>query len=204
MLPLMFALFQQVSLIAPLANLLAMLVFDLLMVPAGTRRPGVPQFSACVGGADAVRELAAGLLARSSGRCSRMARAALPARTRWTRPALPGWELVCAGVGVVWLIGAAWLARRVGSVRCGCCRWRCCDRRRLPPSEAWFTLLDCRPGVVGGGAYRLAYANVRRRSTVGCVRHRTHRGRAVLAHPGRGACGCFCCQSRRQRSHQWR
>lgn len=141
MLPLMFALFQQVALIAPPANMLAVPVFDLLMVPlvlAGIALLGIwPAL------AQSLFDLAAWLLAQLWPLLEYLS--SLPF-SQWTRPALPGWALGCAAVGVAWLLAPrGWPARWVGGV------WLlplALLRAPLPlPGEVWFTLLDVGQGL---------------------------------------------------------
>ena len=141
MLPLMFALFQQVSLIAPLANLLAVPVFDLLMVPLVLAGLVFLGFLPSV--AQTLFELAAGLLAQLWPVLEWLGSLAW---SQWTRPALPGWALVCAGVGVVWLLAPrGWPARWIGAV------WLLPLALLRPPApgpgEVWFTLLDVGQGL---------------------------------------------------------
>ena len=141
MLPLMFALFQQVSLVAPLANLLAVPVFDLLMVPLVLTGLALLGFLPAV--AQTLFELAAGLLAQLWPVLEWLGNLSW---SQWTRPGLPGWALVCAGVGVVWLLAPrGWPARWVGAV------WLLPLALLRPPAplpgEAWFTLLDVGQGL---------------------------------------------------------
>ena len=105
MLPLMFALFQQASLVAPLANLLAVPVFDLLMVPLVLAGLAFLGFLPSV--AQTLFELTAGLLAQLWPVLEWLGSLAW---SQWTRPALP--EL---GAGLCrrrrrLAVGAAWLA----------------------------------------------------------------------------------------------
>ena len=141
MLPLMFALFQQASLVAPLANLLAVPVFDLLMVPLVLAGLAFLGFLPSV--AQTLFELAAGLLAQLWPVLEWLGSLAW---SQWTRPALPGWALVCAGVGVVWLLAPrGWPARWIGAV------WLLPLALLRPPApgpgEVWFTLLDVGQGL---------------------------------------------------------
>ncbi len=141
MLPLMFALFQQVSLVAPLANILAVPVFDLLMVPltlAGIALLGVwPALS------QSLFELAAWLLAQLWPALEWLAALTWG---QWTRPALPLWTILAALIGAAWLLAPrGWPARWVGAVwLLPLALWR-----PVAPAagEVWFTLLDVGQGL---------------------------------------------------------
>ena len=154
MLPLMFALFQQVSLVAPLANLLAVPVFDLLMVPLVLA--GLALLGVLPAVAQTLFELAAGLLTQLWPVLEWLGNLSW---SQWTRPALPGWALICAGVGVAWLLAPrGWPARWVGAV------WLlplALLRPPVPaPGEVWFTLLDVGQGlsaVVRTAAHTLVF-----------------------------------------------
>ncbi len=142
MLPLMLAMFQQASLVAPLANMLAVPVFDLLAVPltlTGVVLLGVLP--------DAVAgfcfKLAAGLL--------QMLWQALVflsdfSFSQWVQPSPTWWALLCAIVGVALLLAPrGWPARWVGAV------WLLplfLVRPSAPAAgEVWFTLLDVGQGL---------------------------------------------------------
>ncbi len=140
-LPLMFALFQQVSLVAPLANLLAVPVFDLLMVPLVLA--GIALLGVWPAVAQPLFELAAWLLAQLWPLLEWLGNLSW---SQWTRPALPGWALACAAVGVTWLLAPrGWPARWVGAV------WLLPLALLRPPApapgEVWFTLLDVGQGL---------------------------------------------------------
>ena len=141
MLPLMFALFQQASLVAPLANLLAVPVFDLLMVPLVLAGLAFLGFLPAV--AQVLFEFSAWLLAQLWPVLEWLGNLSW---SQWTRPALPGWALVCAGAGVAWLLAPrGWPARWVGAV------WLLPLALLRPPApgpgEVWFTLLDVGQGL---------------------------------------------------------
>jgi competence protein ComEC len=141
MLPLMFALFQQASLVAPLANLLAVPVFDLWMVPLTLA--GVVLLDLWPAAAQILFELAAWLLAQLWPVLDGLA--ALPG-SQWTRPALPLWTILAAALGVAWLLAPrGWPARWVGAVwLLPLALWRA---PAPAPGEVWFTLLDVGQGL---------------------------------------------------------
>lgn len=141
MLPLTLALFQQVSLVAPLANMIAVPVFDLLAVPltlTGVLLLGVlPDAVAGV-----FFKLAATLL---HGLWQVLVFLAEHEFSQWTQPA-PPWALLCAVAGAALLLAPrGWPARWVGAV------WMTPMFLIQPPSpaagEAWFTLLDVGQGL---------------------------------------------------------
>lgn len=141
MLPLMLAMFQQVSLVAPLANLLAIPVFDFVVVPLTllgvVALPVVPDAAAglfaLAGGALAlvwpVLEFLGGL-----------------AHAQWTQAAPPAWAVLAAVPGVLWLLAPrGFPARWAGAV------WMLpllLVRPSTPAlGELWFTLLDVGQGL---------------------------------------------------------
>ncbi len=141
MLPLMLALFQQVSLAAPLANLVAIPVFDFAVVPltllGAALLPLAPAAAAGLWGlASAVLALLWPVLEFLGGL----------ALSQWTQAAPPAWAVAAAVVGVLWLlaprgfpsrwVGAVWLAPLL-LVRPG----------TPAPGELWFTLLDVGQGL---------------------------------------------------------
>jgi competence protein ComEC len=141
MLPLMLALFQQVSLVAPLANMIAVPVFDLLAVPltlTGVVLLGVLPDAA----AGVLFKLAAALL---HALWQVLAFLAEREFSQWAQPA-PPWALLCAVVGAALLLAPrGWPARWVGAV------WMAPMFLAQPPApaagEAWFTLLDVGQGL---------------------------------------------------------
>ncbi|MGE5240446.1 MAG: DNA internalization-related competence protein ComEC/Rec2, partial [Bacteroidota bacterium] len=141
MLPLTLALFQQVSLVAPLANMIAVPVFDLLAVPltlTGVLLLGVlPDALAGV-----FFKLAAVLL---HGLWQVLVFLAQHEFSQWAQSP-PPWALACAVVGAALLLAPrGWPARWVGAV------WMAPMLLMQPPSpaagEAWFTLLDVGQGL---------------------------------------------------------
>ncbi len=142
MLPLMLWLFQRASLSAPLANLLAVPVFDLLVVPLTLLG------ALCVGfGLDS---LAAGLLQVAGALLGWLwhALAFLAALdySQWVQHRPPAWTLGCALVGIALLLAPrGWPARAVGVV------WLAPMFLVRPPApepgEVWFTLLDVGQGL---------------------------------------------------------
>ena len=142
MFPLMLVMFQQVSLVAPLANMIAVPAFDLLVVPltlAGVSLLGLLP--------DAVAgwffKLAAGVMHLLWQALTFLAD--LPF-SQWMHSAPPDWVLACGVVGAaLLLVPRGWPARWVGVV------WLLPLVLVRPPapaeSEAWFTLLDVGQGL---------------------------------------------------------
>lgn len=141
MLPLMLAMFRQLSLVAPLANMLAVPVFDLLVVP-------LTLLGALVLGplpevAGWLFRLAAWLL---HGLWQALAWLAELPFSQWSQPAAPGWALAAGIVGVLlWLAPRGWPARWTGVI------WLLPLLLWRPPApaagELWFTLLDVGQGL---------------------------------------------------------
>lgn len=142
MLPLMLAMFQQASLVAPLANMIAVPVFDLMAVP-------LTLTGALLLGAlpDAVAgfffKLAAWLLHALWQALTWLADMPF---SQWTQSAPPWWALLCGIVGVALLLAPrGWPARWAGTV------WLLPLVLVRPPApaagEAWFTLLDVGQGL---------------------------------------------------------
>ncbi|WP_461571848.1 DNA internalization-related competence protein ComEC/Rec2 [Sulfuricaulis sp.] len=142
MLPLMLVMFQQVSLVAPLANMIAVPVFDLLVVPLTLF--GVLLLGWLPGAAAGLFfKLAAGLLQLLWWALTFLAD--LP-YTQWTQAAPPAWALACAIMGAAMLLAPrGWPVRWVGAV------WLLPLVVVRPPApiagEAWFTLLDVGQGL---------------------------------------------------------
>jgi competence protein ComEC len=142
LLPVMLVLFQQVSLIGPVANTLAIPVFDLLSVPlvlAGIVLSGA--------GLDALAALAwqgaAGLL---NLLWPALAWLSDPAWGQWWQHRPPGWATACAVVGVLLLLAPrAWPGRWLGAV------WLLPALLVRPPGpgagEVWMTMLDVGQGL---------------------------------------------------------
>lgn len=142
MLPLTLSLFQQASLVAPIANMLAVPVFDLMAVPLTLM--GVLAMNVMP---DIVAHLcfqsAAWLLQTLWWVLDHLAR--LP-WSLWSQHQPPIWTVVCACIGIAWLLmprgtparfaGSAWLLPMV---------------LVAPPApavgEVWFTLLDVGQGL---------------------------------------------------------
>lgn len=140
--PLMLWLFQQTSLVAPLANLLAVPAFELLLVPlsllgAGAVGLGLTSAAAWVfRGADALL----GWLWSPLGWLAALDHA------EWVQPAPGVWAFAAALVGVALLLAPrAWPGRALGAV------WLLpllLTRPAAPaPGELWFTLLDVGQGL---------------------------------------------------------
>ena len=142
MLPITLVMFQQVSVVAPLANMLAVPVFDLLAVPLTLT--GVAAFSVLP---DAVAgfffHAAAWLLQALWQVLEFFARLDF---TQWVQPAPAPWTLLCALLGVALLLAPrGWPARWAGAI------WLMPVLLVRPPGpgpgELWFTLLDVGQGL---------------------------------------------------------
>ena len=142
MLPLLLAMFQQLSLVAPLANMLAVPVFDLMAVPLTlTGALGLNLFPDWFAGY--FFKLAAWLL---HGLWQALTWLADVSFSQWTQPAPSWWALLCGVAGVILLLAPrGWPARWVGAV------WLLplvLVRPSAPAAgEAWFTLLDVGQGL---------------------------------------------------------
>ncbi|HSW52328.1 MAG TPA: DNA internalization-related competence protein ComEC/Rec2 [Sulfuricaulis sp.] len=141
MLPLMLVMFQQLSLVGPLANMLAVPVFDLLLVPLTLL--GALALGAAPGVAGYLFGFAAWLL---HWLWQALAWLAEPAFSQWTQPVPAWWTLIGAVVGVLLLLAPrGWPARWTGAV------WLLplfLVRPPLPAAgEVWFTLLDVGQGL---------------------------------------------------------
>jgi competence protein ComEC len=142
MLPLTLWLFQQVSLVGPVANLIAVPVFDLVVVPLvllGIVTLPLP-FEAP---ASTLFQLAAWLLEQLWPALEFLAGLSW---SRWWQHAPAAWTLACALVGIGWLLAPrGWPARWVGAV------WLLPLFLVRPPvptaGEIWFTLLDVGQGL---------------------------------------------------------
>jgi competence protein ComEC len=142
MLPLMLGMFQQVSLVAPLANMIAVPAFDLLVVPltlAGVLLLGLLPEAV----AGWFFKLAAGVLHLLWQ--ALVFFADLPF-SQWMHSAPPAWALVCGLAGAALLLAPrGWPARWAGAV------WLLPLVLVRPPApaagEAWFTLLDVGQGL---------------------------------------------------------
>lgn len=142
MLPLTLWLFQRVSLVAPVANLLAVPVFDLLAVPLAL----AGAFCASAG----VESLAAWVFAAADGLLGWLWHAleflATLEHVQWIQHRPPLWALACGVVGVALLLAPrGWPARAVGAI------WLLPMLLLRPagpgPGEIWFTLLDVGQGL---------------------------------------------------------
>jgi competence protein ComEC len=141
MLPLMLVMFQQVSLVAPLANMIAVPAFDLLVVPLTLA--GVLLLGPLPGAAGLSFKLAAGVLHLLWRALTFLAD--LPF-SQWTHAAPPAWAFVGGVVGAALLLAPrGWPARWVGAA------WLLPLLVVRPPApaagEAWFTLLDVGQGL---------------------------------------------------------
>ncbi len=142
MLPLTLALFQRVSLVAPLANMLAVPLFDLAAVPL--------TLAGIVALAILPEALAQWPLAAAAALLQLLWPALewLAAReyAQWLAPGASPWALVCALIGAAWLLAPRGVpARWVGMV------WWAPLATSAPAGpvqgEAWFTLLDVGQGL---------------------------------------------------------
>lgn len=142
LLPLTLWLFQRASLTAPLANLLAVPVFDLLVVPLtllGALGIGV----GLDGAAAWLLRVAAWLLAGLWHALEFLARLEF---TEWRQHQPPLWTVACALLGVALLLAPrGWPARGIGAV------WLLPMLLLRPPApafgEVWLTLLDVGQGL---------------------------------------------------------
>lgn len=173
MLPLMLVLFQQTSLLGPLANLVAIPVIESLVIPLTLL--GV---TALVTLPDSV---ATGLFQLAAWSLEKLwyvleALAALD-YTQWAQHTPPAWTVACAVVGVLMLLAPrGFPARWVGVLWVAPMLWL-----RPPgpaPGEVWFTLLDVGQGlsaVARTATHTLVYDTGARWSS------RFDAGRAVVA-----------------------
>ena len=141
MLPLMLAMFQQVSLVAPLANMLAVPVFDLMAVPLTLL--GMLMLGVAPHVAGFLFKLAAWLLQILWQALTWLADLSF---SQWAQPAPVWWALLCGVIGVTLLLAPrGWPARWVGAV------WLLPLFLLRPPlpaeGEVWFTLLDVGQGL---------------------------------------------------------
>ncbi len=141
MLPLMLAMFQQISLVAPLANMLAVPVFDLMAVPLTLLGTLMLSFAPHVSGY--FFKLAAWLLQMLWQVLTWLADLSF---SQWTQLAPVWWALLCGVIGVLLLLAPrGWPARWVGAV------WLLPLFLVRPPApaagEVWFTLLDVGQGL---------------------------------------------------------
>ncbi len=141
MLPLLLALFGQVSLVSPLANMIAIPVFDMAAVPLTLL--GIATLAMSDSMATLCFKFAAQLLEWLWPALEWLGR--LP-HAQWTQQAPPAWALGCALVGVAVLLAPrGWPARWIGAV------WLLPLFLIRPASpangEIWFTLLDVGQGL---------------------------------------------------------
>jgi len=141
MLPLLLALFGQVSLVSPFANLVAIPVFDTVAVPLTLVGIAALPLSGAVAGV--LFNLAATVLAWLWPLLEWLGR--LP-YAQWVQHTPPAWALAAALVGVTLLLAPrGWPARWVGGV------WLLPLFLVRPPApgvgEVWFTLLDVGQGL---------------------------------------------------------
>jgi len=142
MLPLTLAMFQQVSVVAPLANMLAVPVFDLLAVPLTLT--GVVAFSVLPDTVAGFFFHAAAWLLQALWQVLKFF--AQLEFTQWSHPAPAPWTLLCALLGVALLLAPrGWPARWAGAI------WLMPVLLVRPPGpgpgELWFTLLDVGQGL---------------------------------------------------------
>ncbi len=142
LLPITLVLFQQISLVGPFANTVAIPVFDLLAVPlvlAGIALSGV----GLEGVAALAWQAAAGLLNLLWPVLEWLS---TPSWGQWWQPQPPAWATVCAVVGVLLLLAPRGMPGRwVGAV------WLLPVLLVRPPGpaagEVWMTLLDVGQGL---------------------------------------------------------
>lgn len=142
MLPLMLWLFQQASLVAPLANLAAVPVFDVLAVPltlggVGLLGMGFESVAALLFNAAATLLYGLWLALEALARIE---------AGQWVQHRPSAIALICASIGSVWLLAPhGWPARWIGAV------WLLPMLWMRPPApatgELWFTLLDVGQGL---------------------------------------------------------
>jgi competence protein ComEC len=142
MVPLMLWLFQRVSFVAPLANLVAVPVFDTLVVPL-TLLAALTLGTGWHGAAAALFQLDSLLL---NGLWYGLAYLASFSWAQWVQHQPPVWTVVCGLVGAALLLAPrGWPARAIGVV------WLLpmfLVRPPVPPPAAvWFTLLDVGQGL---------------------------------------------------------
>lgn len=142
LLPLLLLWFQQASLAAPLANLLAIPVIEIAVIPL-TLLGIVCQVLLPDVVAASLFQLAAWFMAQLWLALEAIARFD---QLQWLQPAPPLWALISAAIGVLWLLlPRGWPARWVGAV------WllpMLLVRPAAPlPGEAWVTLLDVGQGL---------------------------------------------------------
>ncbi len=141
MLPLLLALFGQISLISPLANMIAIPAFDMVAVPLTLA--GIASLAVSSDMAAVFFKLAAWVLEQLWPLLEWLGD--LP-HARWTQHAPPAWALACAVVGVAVLLAPrGWPARWVGVL------WLAplfCIPPPVPTmGQVWFTLLDVGQGL---------------------------------------------------------
>lgn len=172
MLPLMLWLFQQVSLVAPLANLIAVPVFDVLAVPLTLTGIGLLTL-----GLDALATFAFNVAAKLLQALWYVLDALATVEVgQWVQHRPTAIALACALIGAAWLLAPrGWPARWIGALWLLPMLWW---RPPVPaPGELWFTLLDVGQGlaaVVRTERHVLVYDTGARFST------RFDAGRAVV------------------------
>ncbi len=142
MLPLMLWLFQRVSIVAPLANVLAVPVFDVLVVPltlVGALSLGVG-LDSVAGWLFAIGDALLGWLWHALGFFAALEHA------QWTQHRPATWTLACGVIGVALLLAPrGWPGRALGAI------WLLPMFVVRPPTpgegEVWFTLLDVGQGL---------------------------------------------------------
>ncbi len=142
LLPLMLALFQQSSVSAPLANMLAIPVIEIIVIPV-TLLGVFCLVILPISIATFLFQLAAWTMAKLWVALDYMAGLD---QTLWVQHAPLGWALVCAVIGTFWLLAPrGWPARWLGII------WllpMLLVRAGGPaPGELWFTLLDVGQGL---------------------------------------------------------
>mgnify|MGYP002713094680 CR=1 FL=1 len=141
MLPLGLLFFGQMSLVAPLANLVAVPWVGFVVVPldllGAVLTPAMPGMGrAVLHGAAAALGALWYLLERLSA----------PSFAAWHLPPPAGWTLIPATIGLIWLLAPrGWPARWVGSF--GLLPLLLLHPVKPPPGQAWLTLLDVGQGL---------------------------------------------------------
>ncbi|MEJ2573243.1 MAG: DNA internalization-related competence protein ComEC/Rec2 [Gammaproteobacteria bacterium] len=139
--PLLLILFQRVSLVAPLANLVAVPWVTLVVVPLTLLGSALLVAVPALGG------LFLGLANQAMGWLWPILQGlAHSPMAQWVQPAPPPWAYVPALLGVIWMLAPRGMPGRwLGGVLLA--PMVAVQPARPPPGEAWFTLLDVGQGL---------------------------------------------------------